>query len=144
MAAMQENSFCVLEYARCSSVTAERRAFIKEYRKEPLGHQSILRWYRQFQDTGFLCKQKSTGRPSVSDQTVERVRQSFVHSPQKSTITASRALGIPQQTVWKILRRLQFKPYRLQLLQQLKPEDYGRRLEFFKSKSRYDRRSVGQ
>jgi hypothetical protein len=130
MAAMQEKSFCVLDYARCSSVTAVRHAFRKEYQKEPPDHQSILRWYRQFQDTGCLCKRKSTGRPRVSDETVERVRQSFMHSPQKSTITASRALGIPQQTVWKILRWPQFKPYHVQLLQQLKPEDYGWRLEF--------------
>jgi hypothetical protein len=67
----------------------------------------------------------------VSDETVERVRQSFVRSPQKSTVTASRELGVPQKTVWNVLRRhLQFKPYRVQLLQQLTPNDYGRRLEF--------------
>ncbi|PNF28323.1 hypothetical protein B7P43_G03472, partial [Cryptotermes secundus] len=85
----------------------------------------------QFKDTGCLCKRSSTGRPNVPDETVERVRESFVRSPQKSTVRASRELGLPQQIVWKILRRrLHFKPHRLQLLQQLKPEDYGRHLEF--------------
>ncbi|KAJ4438070.1 hypothetical protein ANN_14009 [Periplaneta americana] len=83
--------------------------------------QSSLQWYQQFKDTGCMCKGKSTGRP-----TVERVRESFVHSPQKSTAHGSRKIGIPQQTV----EELKFKPYRLQLLQHLKAEDYGRHLQF--------------
>ena len=131
MATKQEKSFCVLEYARCTSVITVQRAFRREYGHEPPCKQSILRWYRQFKDTGCLCKGKSTGRPTVPDETVERVRESFVRSPQKSTARGSRELGIPQQTVWKILRRrLKFKSYRVQLLQHLEAEDYGRRLQF--------------
>ncbi|PNF20161.1 hypothetical protein B7P43_G00613 [Cryptotermes secundus] len=130
-ATKQEKSFGLLEYTRCSSVIAVQRALRREYEKEPPCKQSILRWYRQFKDTGCLCKRKSTGQPNVPDETVERVRESFMSSLQKSTVRASRELGPPQQIVWKILRRrLHFKPYRPQLLQQLKPEDYGRRLEY--------------
>ena len=131
MAAMQVKSFCVLEYAKCSSVTSVQRAFLRKYGKAAPGHQSILRWFRQFRETGCLYKGKSTGRPRVSEEIVEHVRQSFVRSPQKSTVRASRELGIPQKTVWNVLRRrLHFKPYRLQLLQHLTPDDYGRRFDF--------------
>ncbi|GBN51109.1 hypothetical protein AVEN_26999-1, partial [Araneus ventricosus] len=31
MAAMQEKSFCVLEYAKCSSVTNVQREFLRKY-----------------------------------------------------------------------------------------------------------------
>ncbi|GBM40439.1 hypothetical protein AVEN_122651-1 [Araneus ventricosus] len=31
MAPMQEKSFCVLEYAKCSSVTSVQRAFLRKY-----------------------------------------------------------------------------------------------------------------
>lgn len=131
MAEKQEKSFCVLEYAKCSSVTKVQRAFVRKYGKAAPGHQSILRWFRQFRDTGCLCKGTSTGRPRVSEETVERVRQSFVRSPQKSTVRASLEMGIPQKTVWNVLRRrLHFKPYRVQLVQHLIPGDYGRRMEF--------------
>ncbi|GBN53368.1 hypothetical protein AVEN_209211-1 [Araneus ventricosus] len=41
---------CLLEYARCSSVTRVQRAFLFKYGK--VGHQSILRWFRQFSETG--------------------------------------------------------------------------------------------
>ncbi|GFV11129.1 hypothetical protein TNCV_2718731 [Trichonephila clavipes] len=37
--------------------------------------------------TGCLCKKKSSGRPSVSEEVMERVRQSFIRSSQKSTRT---------------------------------------------------------
>lgn len=44
---------------------------------------------------------------------------------------ASRELGLPQQTVWKVLRkRLRMKPYCLQLHQALSEDDNNRRHEF--------------
>ncbi|GBO31845.1 hypothetical protein AVEN_225110-1 [Araneus ventricosus] len=38
MAAMQEMSFCVLEYAKCSSVASVQRAFLRKYGKAAPGH----------------------------------------------------------------------------------------------------------
>ena len=75
---------------------------------------SICRWNHQFEQTGYLCKDKSSGRPRVSEKNVRRIQESFELSPRKSTHRASRELGIPQTTVWRVLRRrLLFKPYRL-------------------------------
>jgi hypothetical protein len=54
MATKLEKSFCVLEYARCSSIIAVQRSFRAEHREEPPCKQRILRWYRQFKDTGCL------------------------------------------------------------------------------------------
>ena len=52
------------------------------------------------------------------------------HVAQKSVRRASRELAIPVMSVWRILwRRLQLRPYRLQLLQTLKPTAYGARAE---------------
>ncbi|GBL74833.1 hypothetical protein AVEN_243682-1 [Araneus ventricosus] len=93
MAAIQEKSFCVLEYVKYSPVSSVQRAFLHKYGKAALGHQSVLRWFRQFRETGCVCKGKSTGRLLVSEEIVERVRQSFVCSPQKSTVRASHELG---------------------------------------------------
>lgn len=132
MATIQQKVFCVLEYDKTFSFITVQRAFRRMYPgNPPPGKQSILRWYNQFKETGTIVKGKSSGRPRVSNETVERVRASFVRSPQKSTYRASRELDIPQPTVWKILRtRLRMKPYRIQLLQTLKPEDLIKRFEF--------------
>lgn len=131
MATVTEKSFCVLEYARVFSTTTVQRAFRIQYGKQSPTRKSILRWYKQFKETGCLCKKKSSGRPSLSNDAVEKVRESFVRSPRKSTRVAGRELGMPHQTVWKVLRtKLQFKPYRLQLLQQITENDKVRRLDF--------------
>lgn len=47
-------------------------------------------------------------------------------SPKKSIQKANRELTIPVTSVWRVLRKcFRLRPYRLQLLQALKPIDYG-------------------
>ena len=52
----------------------------------------IPRWYRQFVETGCFCKGKSPGRPRVSDDIIESVREAFQRSPRKSMARVSREL----------------------------------------------------
>ncbi|PSN54181.1 hypothetical protein C0J52_03573 [Blattella germanica] len=114
------------------SIISVQRFFKREYGKDPPTDKTIHAWYTQFKKkTSCLCKKKSTGRPSTSPGDVERVRQLYQRSPQKSTHGASRELSMSQPTVWRVLcKRLRFKPYRLQLLQALGPADYINRAEF--------------
>lgn len=131
MASGEQKAFCVLQFAKTESVITVQRAYRIRFGCAPPSDNNIRRWYHQFEDTGCLCKGKSTGRPKVSEETVERVRESFTRSPKKSVRKASRELVIPPSTVWKIVRkRLHLHPYRLQLLQALQPTDYGLRANF--------------
>jgi hypothetical protein len=86
---------------------------------------SKYRWYNKFEETGYVCKRRSTGRPHVSDADVDRIREAFKASPQKSTYRASQQpLQLPQKTVWRVFRkRLVIKPYKLQMIQALTPND---------------------
>ena len=62
---------------------------------------------------------------------MRRIQEGFERSQRKSTRRASREIGMPQQTVWRVLRRrLLFKPYHLQLVQALRPNDKRKRVEF--------------
>ena len=64
------------------------------------------------------------------EERVKQVSDAFARSHKKSVRRASRELAIPVMSVWKILWRcLQLRPYHLQLLQALKPTDYGARAE---------------
>jgi hypothetical protein len=84
-------------------------------------------WYKQFTETGCLCKQKSSGRPLTTEDD-EQVWTSFLHSPKKSTTTAAKELSMSKTTVWRVLHKcLVFKPYRIQMVQQLLDEDHRRR-----------------
>jgi len=102
-----------------------------QIRKTTPSDNSIRMWYTQFQVTGCVCKRKSSGRPSVTEEQMEQVRQAFLRSPRKSTVRGNRELGIPQPTVWSILpKRVKLKPYRLMLLQKLQIDDHHRRTTF--------------
>ena len=80
-------------------------AFRLRFNIHPPTRKNICRWNYQFEQIGCLCKGKSYGRPGVSEENVRRIQESFECSPRKSTGRASRELGIPQPTVWRVLRR---------------------------------------
>ena len=102
---VQHKIFCVREFIKTESPTAVQRAFRLRFNIQPPTRKGICRWNRQFEQIGCLCKGKSSGRPSVSEENVRRIQESFERSPRKSTRRVSRELGIPQPTVWRVLRR---------------------------------------
>jgi hypothetical protein len=91
MAAPGDKSFCVLGSA--------------QYAKDPPTDKTIRAWYKQFTETGCLCKKKSSGRPLTAEDDVERVRASFLYSPKKSTGTAAKELSVSKTTVWRVLSK---------------------------------------
>ena len=100
------------------SVVTVQRAFRAQYTKDPPADKTICVWYKQFTETGCLCKQKSSCRPLAAEDDVELVRASFLHSPKKSTGTAAKELSMSKTTVWRVLReRLVFTLYRIQMVQ---------------------------
>ncbi|GBL83059.1 hypothetical protein AVEN_165291-1 [Araneus ventricosus] len=123
-------SILVLEFNKCHSVITVQR-FRQRYNQEPPNANNIRRWHRMFEETGCLCKGKTIGRPRVSAENVERIRRTYERSLQKSTYESSRELQMPQKTVWRVLRkRLKMKLYVIQLVQQLKQEDYGKCMNY--------------
>jgi DNA-binding transcriptional regulator YhcF (GntR family) len=84
--------------------TPEESAFRAKYAKDPATDKTIRSWYKQFTETGCLCKQKSIGRPLTAEDDVERVRASFLHSPKKSTVPAAKELSMSKTRVLRVLR----------------------------------------
>ena len=105
MATTQHKIFCVPEFIKTESATAVQRAFRLRFNIQPPRRKSICRLNHQFEQIGCLCKGKGSGRPRVSEENVRRIQESFGRSPNKSARRASRELGIPQPTVWHVLRR---------------------------------------
>lgn len=67
----------------------------------------------------------------MSEESLKRVRKLFQLSSPNSVRNVSRKLAVQVMTMWNILRiRLQMRPYRLLLLQFLKPTDYTVRTDF--------------
>ena len=98
MATMQHKIFWIRKFSKFESATAVQRAFRLRFNIQPSTRKSICRWNHQFEQIGYLCKGKSSGRPRVSEENMRRIEESFERSPRKSTRRASRELGIPQPT----------------------------------------------
>jgi len=81
MAAPGEKWFCVLECHTSKSVVTVQRAFLAKYAKDPPTDKIIRAWYKQSTENRCLCKQKSSGGLLNAEDDVERVRASFLHSP---------------------------------------------------------------
>lgn len=101
---VQQKAQCVLWLAKFNSIVLVQREFRRTYncRNAP-DAKSIHRWFKQFKDTGSIEKQKSTGRPKVSEDIVERIRKSYDNNPNISISSRSIELGIPKSTVHRIL-----------------------------------------
>jgi transposase len=101
----EERANCVFWFEETKSATQVQREFRTQYRKDPPSRPTIYSWHKTFVETGCSVRHgKSPGRPCVSDATVEQLRESFVQSPRKSTRCVSRETGIPNATVWRVLR----------------------------------------
>jgi hypothetical protein len=83
----------------CWNIT---RGFRAKYAKDTPTDKTIRAWYKQFIETGCLCKQKSSGLPLTAEDDVELVRASFLLSPKKSMGTAAKEL--PMSKAIKPLR----------------------------------------
>ncbi|PSN40069.1 hypothetical protein C0J52_25467, partial [Blattella germanica] len=94
---------------------------------------TIKEWCRKFLATGSVSKAHGGGDQRIQEEDIENVRRSFVRSPRKSIRQTARELGMTWSTVHKVLRRrLQFHAYKLQILQEIKPDDRPKRESFGK------------
>lgn len=131
MCTPQQKAKCVLWFNESKSATQVQRTFRNVYHQDPPTRQSIYRWMKQFKDTGSVAKKKSPGRPPTSVENVQRVKQAFERSPRQSVRRAARELQLPRSTVHDVLRkRLHMFPYKIQMVQQLQPDDGRKRMEF--------------
>jgi len=94
--ALNKKAFCVLEFDKTESIVTVQRTFRIMYHTEPPTDKTIREWYMKFQQSGCLCAAKRFGRPGPSAETVERVRETFVRSPQ---VNNSRESGIADVSV---------------------------------------------
>jgi hypothetical protein len=75
-------------------------------------------------NTGCICKGKSSGRPRTSAEQLIVFGRLIGDVQGSQSTRASRKLNAPQPRMWKILqKRLALRPYRLQVLQHITPND---------------------
>ena len=123
---------CVLWLAKFDSIIRVQREYRRVYGVKPPHHKQIYHWDKKLKETGSLLPAGRPGRPSVGPETVEAIREIFARSPSTSTRSVAQRLGnVCARTVNNVAKkRLGLKPYKLQLLHEIKPQDKPRRFNF--------------
>lgn len=129
MASAVEKAELVGLVFKFGSIISAQREFRRVHNRPPPHRNSIRGWYKTFKASGSVSKKKESGRPKVSDETVDLIRGAFTRSPKKSLRRASLQLKIPYSTVQKVVKKtLKFKPYKIQVIHHLKETDHTSRL----------------
>ncbi|KAJ4441313.1 hypothetical protein ANN_11167 [Periplaneta americana] len=71
-------------YAECKSPITVQQQFRRQYRTNLPSKSTIMRWARNFQQTGSVKDLIRNGRSVVTQQTVDNVQIALQRSPQKS------------------------------------------------------------
>lgn len=119
----------ILEYRLRGETYAEmQRLFERKYQKDAPTRLAIRKLVNKFRRTGSVADERRAGRPPVSPQSVQRVREAIERSPKASTRRLSHELTLPKSTVWKVLHyTLKKKAYHIQVLHKLEEEDHAAR-----------------
>lgn len=134
----EQRAFAIKSYYKNNDcVVAAQRQFrihfvIPRHGSVPSAH-AIKSWIHKFEETGIPNKTKHRG-PNKTVRTPEniaRVRASIERSPKRSVRKRAQALRLCKTSLLRILHKdLNLHPYKIQIVQALKPTDYPARLHF--------------
>ena len=93
---------------------------------------TVGKWRKRLLETGSMQKAKPPGRPrsSTDAATMGRIMEAFEASPQKSTRQAAREIGISHSSVFRVLNREKYHPFKPIRVHELNEDDPDRRMEF--------------
>jgi hypothetical protein len=140
---LEQNNFIVMSYYRNGtlqngewvySINACKKEFFGKFSND-IVEANLIAHIRRIVDrlvaTGSVEKGKSVGRPPVNEEIVEDLRQRIEQSPKTSLRKLSLQADVPLSTCQKIVRKnLNLYPYKITTLQELRPDDSERRLEY--------------
>ncbi len=97
-----------------------------------LSHNSVKLWVKNFSQTATTTKQKPPGQSKMvrTPEKKNHIRTSRQQSPRRSAGKHAQTLGISRRSFGRILKEMNFHPYKILITQELKLTNYGARLRF--------------
>jgi transposase len=86
-------------------------------------HSAVRKLVKKYTETGSVADKSRCGRPSVSGNIRIYVIAKYHTRPRKSIRRTSPEIGVPKITVYNILKKEKFHPYKLQILHRLTEDD---------------------
>jgi hypothetical protein len=128
----EQRNWILKEFWKTENAERVRRAWIETFNTPPPTRLTIYRIRGKFDATGSVANAPKSRRPRTSDtkENEARVAMTFVKQFKKSTRRAAQQLSLPRTSLRRLMRKLNFKPYRPKLLHCLLQVDTDRQLQF--------------
>lgn len=128
---VRERANVVLWYTELRSVALVQRKFRASYNRPAPTRRTILKWAERFREDGSVAN-KAHDYPNTTrtEELSNFVLGVFEGQPGMSTRRAARLFDVGRSTVHRVLRSNSQFPYKVQVLHELEPEDYTRRVQF--------------
>ncbi|XP_039307110.1 uncharacterized protein LOC120358168 [Solenopsis invicta] len=147
----QQRAFVCERFFITQSYVQAIRDFRIEYSLRPRdpvhSRNSVNLWVKNFRQTATATKQKPPGQPRTvrTPENETRVRTSLQRSPRRSAGKHVQALGMSRRSFSRMLKAMNFHPYKILITQELKYTDYAARLRFAeKMKELLDNEEIDQ
>ncbi|XP_011174380.3 uncharacterized protein LOC105206592 isoform X2 [Solenopsis invicta] len=147
----QQRAFVCERFFITQSYVQAIRDFRIEYSLRPRdpipSRNSVNLWVKNFRQTATATKQKPPGQPRTvrTPENETRVRTSLQRSPRRSAGKHAQALGMSRRSFSRMLKAINFHPYKILITQELKYTDYAARLRFAeKMKELLDNEEIDQ
>ena len=125
------------ENRRSAAQTVRAYKTLHQLRHDPFSTSTVARLVEKFKKTGSVLDAPKSGRPSISEDVVEMIKDANVDGKNDSMTGCfsahdiAKATAIPYSTVRKVLRtKLACKPYHIKKVQALQDGDPERRMDF--------------
>lgn len=102
-------------------------------RHDPINKQTVARVVRYLRLRGSLHRKKRTIPEEKSLELNARVSEAFNRNPHASTRRIGIQLGVGHVTVWRSLKKMKFRPYKMSKHQKLYADDPPKRTSFCRS-----------
>lgn len=114
------------------SYTAVARLFNETYPNRRINKSTVFKTIERFRETGSVKNRSKSGRSSfaTNEEKQLHVLQTFIEDPHSTINRSAQIHDIASKSVWRILKKNKFYPYKLQYVQELQDGDLERRIGF--------------
>lgn len=125
-----EEKIEIIGLTRNFSYRRTAQVFNDSHPNRPITKQTVARVVNYLRLRGSLHRKKRTIPEQNSEDIKERVFEAFNNNPHASTRRIGIQLGISHVTVWRLLKKMKFRPYKMSKHQKLHEDDPPKRATF--------------
>ncbi|XP_025160506.1 uncharacterized protein LOC112589866 [Harpegnathos saltator] len=111
------------------SYAAVAQLFNETYPNRRINKSTVLKTMERFRETSSVNNRPKSKRSAINEEK-QLVLQTFIECPNSTIDRAAQTYDIAPKTVWRILKKNKFHPYKLQYVQELQDGDVERRTGF--------------